>query len=87
MMQLGKAIGILVRAVEHELAMHEDVEAFHAPSECHGLVSRGADKRMRVARKHAEAVAGMPLRSIRRRARKIMGGDAPIYRRYGYVPY
>jgi hypothetical protein len=86
-MQLGKAIGILLRAYEAEAFMHEDVDAFHAPSECHALVARGEAKRLRQARRHAEAVAGMNLRGIRKLARKRMGNDAPIYRRYGMVPY
>jgi hypothetical protein len=86
-MQLGKAIGILLRAYELELEAHADVAAFHAPSECHALVARGEGERLRRARKHAEAVAGMKLRDIRKLARKRMGNDAPIYRRYGHVPY
>ena len=87
MVELGKAIGILVRAIEREEMLHEDIDAWGAPGECHGVVARGEDRRMRQARKHAEAVAGMPLRVIRRKARKLMGSDAPLYRRYGFVPY
>lgn len=86
-MQLGKAIGILIRAHMREHDMHADVSAFHAPSECHALVSRGEAGRLRQARRHAESVAGMSLRRIRIEARKQMGNDAPIYRRYGFVPY
>jgi hypothetical protein len=86
-MQLGKAIGILIRAEWIEDEMHADVDAWNAPSECHGDVSRGGKRRLRRARKHAEAVAGVPLRRIRHLARKRMGDDAPLYRRFGFVPY
>lgn len=88
MRQLGKAIGILIQAEMREHAMHEDVGAFHAPSECHNDVARGEGKRLRMARRHALHVAelrSMPL--LRRAARRAMGSDAPIYRRYGFVPY
>lgn len=88
MIQLGKAIGILIRAVEHENALHEDVSAMHAPSECHALVARGETRRWRQARRHALAVSGYrSLRLLRKAARRVMGHDAPIYRRYGFVPY
>jgi hypothetical protein len=88
MTQLGKAIGILVAAQMRELEMHEDVVMFHAPSECHALVARGEGKRLRAARRHALHVAGVrSLRQLRSMARRAMGNDAPIYRRYGFVPY
>lgn len=86
--QLGRAIGILVQAVLFELEMHEDVDQFHAPSECHELVARGSEKRHRLARRRALHAAGFnSMRLLRRAARRAMGNDAPIYRRYGFVPY
>jgi len=87
MQQLGKALSILIRAQRFECEMHEDVAAWHAPSECHALVAKGEGKRMRFARRRAEHAAGMKMRDIRRRCRRLMGNDAPIYRRYGFVPY
>ena len=88
MTQLGKAIGILLQAHMNESDMHSDVDAFHAPSECHDLVSRGEGRRLRFARRHALHVAGFKnIRQLRHAARQIMGNDAPIYRRYGMVPY
>lgn len=88
MAALGKAISILVAAEMREHAMHEDVDVMHAPSECHTLVSKGAGKRMRAARRRALRVAGLrSMRLLRKAARKAMGNDAPIYRRYGFVPY
>ena len=85
---LGKAIGILIRQQMHEIEMHEDVEAFNAPSECHGIVAKGAVKRARLARRRALHAAGLrSLRLLRREARRVMGDDAPIYRRFGFVPY
>lgn len=71
---LGRALTILADQEAREHAMHEDVDAFYAPSECHGLVARGEEKRQRQARRHAEAVAGAPLREIRRQARARGGG-------------
>ena len=50
--------------------MHADVDACGAPSECHALVSQGQAKRMRRARKHAEAIARAPLRVIARQSRQ-----------------
>lgn len=86
--QLGRAIGILLAATRLEGALHEDVDAYHAPSECHGPVSRGQGKRLRYARRRALHAAGFnSLRLIRRAARQAMGHDAPIYRRFGEVPY
>ena len=86
--QIGKAISILLAAEHHECMLHDDVDAWGAPSECHGLVARGEAQRLRAARRHAVAVSGCRnLREIRRRARAVMGNDAPIYRRYGIVPY
>lgn len=70
---LGKAVSILARAEALEIALHEDVAAWGAPSECHGAVSRGEAQRRRQARRHAEAVARRPLRIIEREA-KARGG-------------
>jgi hypothetical protein len=68
MRNLGKAVGILARAEAAEHDYHADVDAWGAPGECHAVVAKGAARRLRRARKHAEAVAGMPLRAIARHA-------------------
>ncbi len=73
---LGRALSIMARADAVEIVMHADVDAFHAPSECHGLVKRGEAKRIRQARRHAEAVAGMSARHIRAEARRRIGSKA-----------
>lgn len=73
---LSKALTILARAEAAEHFQHADVDAFHAPSECHVLVSRGEARRQRHARKHAEAVAQAPLRAIKRAAAQ--RGNMPI---------
>ena len=67
---LGKVLTILATADVREAVLHADVDAFGAPSECHALVSRGQDRRMRQARKHAEAIARAPLRVIARQSRQ-----------------
>ena len=88
MTQLGKAIGILINQQRHECALHADVDAWYAPSECHASVARGEESRARLARRHACHVANVKnLRQLRKQARARMGNDAPIYRRYGFVPY
>jgi len=86
--QIGKAISILIAAQNRLNELHEDVDAFGAPGECHDLVARGEAGALRQARRHAIAVSGCrSMREIKRRARAVMGNDAPIYRRYGFVPY
>jgi hypothetical protein len=67
---LGKALSIIAKAQVLEAIMHEDVDAFGAPSECHGLVDHGCAKRFRLARRRAEALAGAPLRIIELQARR-----------------
>jgi hypothetical protein len=88
MNSLGKAIGILARAQLHEIELHDDVDAWNAPGECHDLVAKNEGKRMRIARRRALHACGLKnMRQLRRAARRAMGNDAPIYRRYGFVPY
>lgn len=68
--QLGKALSILAAADRAEAELHADVDAFGAPGECHALVARGEARRRRQARRHAEAVAGLPLRALMAEARR-----------------
>lgn len=87
MTQLGKAISILVSAERIERDMHDDVDAWGAPSECHDLVARGEEKRRRHARRRALHAAGVnSMRVLRTRVRRVCT-DAYFYKRYGYVPY
>lgn len=67
---LGRALSILAKAEAKEIFAHADVDAFHAPSECHALVRRGEGSRLRRERRRAEAVAHRPMRCIIREARK-----------------
>lgn len=53
--------------------MHMDVDAFYAPSECHGLVSKGEAQRARQARRHAVAVSGVSARELRMIGRRLSG--------------
>jgi hypothetical protein len=73
MSAIGQALSVMWAAEAREIAMHMDVDAMHAPSECHRDVKRGEKKRLRLARKHAEAVAQMPWRVIKRRAMRQIG--------------
>jgi hypothetical protein len=87
MTQLGKAISILVSAERIERDMHDDVDAWGAPGECHDLVARGEGKRLRHARRRALHAAGVnSMRVLRARVRRVCT-DAYFYKRYGYVPY
>jgi hypothetical protein len=87
-MQLGKAIGILLKAHGFEADMHEDVDQFNAPSECHELVSRGESQRLRFARRRACHVAGFKnMRLMRNHVRRVMGDDRFFYYRYDRVLY
>lgn len=81
MANLGKAVSILLKFEQACHAMHEDVAAFHAPSECHGLVSRGNAKRFRQVRKHACSVAGVKnLHHLRRAVKRAV----PTWDRYNH---
>lgn len=87
--QLGKAITILMEHERREIAAHEDVDAFHAPSECHAIVSKGEAKRRRLAIRRACHVAGVRnLRLLRRAILKRMpSANRYFYCRFGIVPF
>lgn len=88
MAQLGRALTILIRAAEVEHAMHDDVDAWGAPSECHALVSKGEGERARLAMRRACHAAGVSNRRLLRKAmRRAMGNDRFVYHRFGFVPY
>lgn len=88
MVQLGRALGILVREVMRSSEIDADLAAFHAPSECYADVHRGDARRRRHAMRRACHAAGVRNQRLLRRAmRRVMGNDAWIYRHYGFVPY
>lgn len=68
--QLGKALGIIAMHGVREEIMHADVDAFYAPSECHALIARGEEKRLREAKRHARAVSGLSRSAFNRELRK-----------------
>jgi hypothetical protein len=80
--QIGKAVGILCRAAMREIDAGCDWGGdWYA-------CDRAAVRRWRIARRHALHVAGCKnLRQLRSAARGAMGNDAPIYKRFGFVPY
>ena len=67
---LGRVLTVLAKAEAQEILLHDSVTAWGAPSECHGLVRKGEARRRRTARRHAEALARRPLRTILREAEK-----------------
>lgn len=80
--QLGRALSILFRAEALEHALHEEANAFHAPSECHELIGRAEAARMRLATRRAKAIAGhrQPWRAARSQI-----GDKALRRAYERV--
>jgi hypothetical protein len=84
--EIGKALGILVRQIEIEGQMYNDLAAFYAPEGCYRDVKRGEDKRWRQARRHACAVAGMSYRKLKREAKKSCPTISRVlYARYGWT--
>ena len=69
--RLGKALGIIARREANEIIMHEDVDAWYAPSECHQLVGRGENQRRRQARRHAKAESGLSRCAFNRTLRRL----------------
>lgn len=56
---IGQALGVLLHHYATEAHYHADVDAWHAPSECHGDVSRGEAKRLRQVRRQIKAITGL----------------------------
>jgi len=84
---LGKAISILMKPHNRDAAIVDDIYAMGAPSECYALAKVSGNE-YRLARRHACKVAGVKsMRLLRKAIRARIGNDAPIYRRYGFVPY
>lgn len=71
MRQMGRAVSIMARAFATEMVMHDDVRAFHAPSECHALVARNEEKRTRQARRHAKAISGLSRREFNKAWKRV----------------
>lgn len=71
--QLSRALTILARAEALEHDLHAERAAMRAPSECSTLIRRGQARRDRLARKHAESEARLPLRLIQREAQRRAG--------------
>jgi len=67
---IGKGLSIWLRFMRSEDEAHEDVDRFHAPSECHALVSKGIEKRLRVLRRHIKATTGLKYRVFERECRR-----------------
>lgn len=65
---LGQVLSVLVAQEAAGVALHEDVDAFGAPSECHGLVEKQLARRRAEAFKKMEQLAGVPFRQIRQEA-------------------
>lgn len=64
--QLGRGLTTVIKQQVSESLMHADVDAFHAPSECHALVSKGEDERYEEALKKGAQEANMSLKDFKR---------------------
>lgn len=81
MRQLGRAFSIIVRQQVQEGIFHDDIAAYHAPSECHALVSKGECQRARMAKRHAKSVSGLSRAAfnaeLRKAERMAVGPEGP----------
>lgn len=59
MQQLGKAFSVIARQLASEEMAHDEVDAYYAPSECHGLVKKHMVKKHRLARRYARSISGL----------------------------
>lgn len=69
---------VLTRLAHHEASeelMHMDVSAFHAPGECHALVSKGEDRRFQALLTEL----GLTEEAIEAEARRRVSGNT-LYR-------
>lgn len=78
---LGRAVSILLAAQREADYAYEDLAAFHAPSECYPIVSRGIARRFRLVRRRACHAAGVKnLAALRRAVKKAV----PTWDRYNH---
>ena len=78
---LGRALSILIAHEQMCNDMHDDVDAFHAPSECRDTVRKWNARDFRRAKKHACSVAGVRnLRELRAACKR----SVPSWDRYNY---
>jgi hypothetical protein len=76
-----EAVGILLRHQQECHEVFEDARAFHAPSECYPIISRGQAVRFRRVRRHACRVAGVKnLAQLRKAVKKA----CPTWDRYNH---
>lgn len=68
---IGRGASILALHIASEEALHDDADAWNAPSECHQLISVSSARRFRTVRKRIKAVTGLKfhtfLREVKRR--------------------
>lgn len=84
---LGRAVSILLAPTIRANELAEDLRLFYAPSECYH-VCEITDQERRQTERHACHVAGVKsMRLLRKAVHDRIGNSAPIYRRYGFVPY
>jgi hypothetical protein len=67
---LGKGLTILADYEAMCHFQHRDVDAFNAPSECHGLVARGHRKEFRTVRRKIKATTGLKFNEFQRECAK-----------------
>lgn len=85
--QLGRAITILAQQQADEEIAHMDVSAWGAPSECHGVVAKGADDRYRRAYRRARAISGLTNKQFQKAIRQGYRGDTYVAHAVGRILY
>lgn len=77
---LGKGLAILAHFYLCEAHYHADVDAWHAPSECHEDVSRHEVRRLRKVWRRIKGVTGLKKNAFMRELRQRTGNDKVLYR-------
>jgi hypothetical protein len=82
---LSKVVTILAHFEAQEVILHEEIDAYNAPSECHDLVEKSCRKKFRTVRRQVEAIARRPWRIIQKELEK--RGAGPSSRAYFKLVY
>jgi hypothetical protein len=67
---IGRGVSIWINHIRGEQSLHDEVDAYFAPSECHALVARGETYRNRIVRRHIKSVTGLSFRAFKREVRR-----------------
>jgi hypothetical protein len=77
---IGKGLAILAHFYLTEAHYHADVSAWHAPGECHDVVSKHEDRRLREVWRHIKGVTGLKKKAFQREVARRTGSGKVLYR-------